>query len=164
MTSKLFVAIFASHHHLTEFIKVHGSGSVLIELVNDAIQLLVSERGEQLADQASEGLVSDEALIVLVVKPKGVLELPLHGLNVRVLHQEGGAQLTELPKLDLSGSVLVNLEKKLLELVLCGSEAHGPHDLAEVISRQEVLLLGVEQIKANLEVVKNYVRQTILTI
>ena len=85
-----------------------------------------------------------------MAKPEGIFELPLHGLHVRVLHQEGGAQLTELPKLDLSGSVLVNLEKKLLELVLCGSETHGPHDLAEVISRQEVLLLGVEQIEADL--------------
>ena len=83
--------------------------------------------------------------------PESVLELPLHGLDVRVLHQEGGTQLTELSKLNLSGAVLVNLEQQLLELLLSGSEAHGPHDLAQVISREEILLLGVEQIKANLE-------------
>ena len=92
------------------------------------------------------------AHIYQILIPEGVLELPLHGLHVGVLHQEGAAQLTELPELDLSGPVLVNLHKKLLELLLGGSEAHGPHDLAEVISGEEVLLLGVKQIKANLEV------------
>ena len=57
------------HHHFTEFIKVHGSGAIFIELINDAIKLLVSQGGEQLSDQASEGLVGDEALVVLVVQP-----------------------------------------------------------------------------------------------
>jgi len=154
--NKLLIAILTGHHHLAEFIKVHGSGAIFIELINDAIKLLVSEGGEQLSDQASEGLVGDEALVVLVVQPESVLKLPLHGLDVRILHQEGGTQLTELSKLNLSGAVLVNLEQQLLELLLGGSEAHGPHDLAQVISREEILLLGVEQIKANLEEVGPY--------
>merc|ERR1711934_1217474 len=162
--NKLLIAILTSHHHLAEFIKVHGSGAVFIELINDSIQLLVSEGGEQLSDQGSQGLVGDEALVVLVVKPESVLELSLHGLNVRVLHQEGGAQLTELSELDLSGAVLINLEQQLLELLLGGSEAHGPHDLAEVISREEILLLGVEKIKANLQALDLVVGQVGLVI
>ena len=83
--------------------------------------------------------------------PESVLELPLHGLDVRILHQEGGTQLTELGKLDLSGAVLVNLEQQLLELLLGGSEAHGPHDLSEVISGEEINFLGVKQVEAGLE-------------
>merc|ERR1712172_134504 len=161
--NKLLIAILTGHH-LAEFIKVHGSGAIFIELINDAIKLLVSEGGEQLSDQASEGLVGDEALVVLVVQPESVLELPLHGLDVRILHQEGGTQLTELSKLNLSGAVLVNLEQQLLELLLGGSEAHGPHDLAQVISREEILLLGVEQIKANLQALDLVVGQVGLII
>ena len=90
------------------------------------------------------------APIYQILIPEGVLQLPLHGLHVGVLHQEGAAQLTELPELNLSGPVLVNLHQKLLEFLLRGSEAHGPHDLAEVISGEEILLLGVKQVKANL--------------
>ena len=90
------------------------------------------------------------AHIYQILIPEGVLQLPLHGLHVGVLHQEGAAQLTELPELNLSGPVLVNLHQKLLEFLLRGSEAHGPHDLAEVISGEEILLLRVKQVKANL--------------
>merc|ERR1712078_563978 len=161
--NKLLIAILTGHHHLAEFIKVHGSGAIFIELINDTIKLLVSQ-GEQLSDQASEGLVGDEALVVLVIKPESVLELPLHGLDVRILHQEGGTQLTELSKLNLSGAVLVNLKQQLLELLLGGSEAHGPHDLSEVISREEILLLGVKQIKANLQALDLVVGQVGLII
>ena len=67
--NKLLIAILTGHHHLAEFIKVHGSGAIFIELINDAIELLVSEGGEQLSDQGSEGLVGDETLVVLVVQP-----------------------------------------------------------------------------------------------
>ena len=151
MTIKLLIAILTSHHHLAEFIKVHGSGAIFIELINNAIQLLVSQGGEQLTDQAPEGLVGDEALVVLVVEPEGVLQLPLHGLDVGVLHEEGGAQLAELSELDLSGPVLVDLEQKLLELLLRGSEAHGPHNLSKVISGEEINFLCVKQVEAGLE-------------
>ena len=82
--------------------------------------------------------------------PESIFKFPLHGLHVGILHQEGGTQLTELGELNLPGAVLVDLEQEVLQLLLGGSEAHGPHDLAQVISRQEVLLLGVEQVKANL--------------
>ena len=37
-----------------------------------------------------------------------------------------------------------------LQLLLGGTEAHGPHDLAEVVGGEEILLLGVEKIKAHL--------------
>ena len=59
-----------THHHLAEFVKVHGSGAVLIQLGNDAIQLLVSEGGEQLSDERPQGVVGDEALALLVVDPE----------------------------------------------------------------------------------------------
>ena len=158
------------HHHFTELIEVHGSGAVLIKLLEDSLELLLGQGGEQLANQTAKSLSGDVSQTLLVIYPdnniqianmyrrstyvdipESILQLPLHGLHVRVLHQEGGAQLTELSKLDLSGAVLVNLEQQLLELLLGGSEAHGPHDLAQVISGEEILLLGVEQIKANLE-------------
>ena len=37
-----------------------------------------------------------------------------------------------------------------LQLLLGGTEAHGPHDLAEVVGGKEVLLLCVEEIKTHL--------------
>ena len=92
-----------------------------------------------------------ESYQVKKILPESIFKLPLHGLHVRVLHQEGGAQLAELGKLDFAGTILVNFEKKFLELILCGSEAHGPHDLAEVISREEINFLCVKQVKAGLE-------------
>ena len=84
------------------------------------------------------------------VGPEGVLELPLHGLHVGVLHEEGGAQLAELTELDLARAVLVDLGEQVLQLVLGGPEAHGAHDLPQVVRGQELLLLGVEQVKADL--------------
>merc|ERR1719370_2536622 len=83
--------------------------------------------------------------------PECVLQLPLHGLHVRVLDQEGGTELTELSYLNLTRAVLVDLLKERLQLLLGGTEAHGPHDLAEIVGGEEILLLRVEQIKANLQ-------------
>ena len=83
--------------------------------------------------------------------PESIFKFPLHGLHVGILHQEGGAQLAELSELDLSGAVLVDLEQEVLQLLLGGPEAHGPHDLPKIISGQEVDLLCVEEIKASLE-------------
>merc|ERR1712226_600187 len=88
---------------------------------------------------------------LLVVDPEGVLQLLLHGLYVGVLHQEGGAQLAELPKLDLSGPVLIDLMQQVGQLLLGGTEAHRPHDVTQVISRKELLLLGIEQVEADLQ-------------
>ena len=84
--------------------------------------------------------------------PESIFKFPLHGLHVGILHQEGGAQLAELSELDLSGAVLVDLEQEVFQLLLGGPEAHGPHDLPEIISGQEVDLLCVEEIKASLEI------------
>ena len=84
--------------------------------------------------------------------PESIFKFPLHGLHVGILHQEGGAQLAELSELDLSGAVLVDLEQEVLQLLLGGPEAHGPHDLPKIISGQEVDLLCVEEIKASLEI------------
>merc|ERR1711988_1230593 len=67
-------------------------------------------------------------------------------LHVRVLHQEGGAQLAELADLDLARAVLIDLFEQVLQLLLGGTEAHRPHDLAKIVGREEVLLLRVEQV------------------
>ena len=87
-----------------------------------------------------------------MTQPEGIFELPLHGLHVRVLNQEGGTKLAELSELNLPGSVLVDLGQQVFQLLLSGAEAHGPHDLTEIISREEVHLLGVEEIKTSLEI------------
>ena len=36
------------HHHLAELVEVHGPAAVLVELLQDALQLLVSEGSQQL--------------------------------------------------------------------------------------------------------------------
>ena len=55
-----------------------------------------------LTNEPSKSLHGDEPLALLVVEPERVPQLLLHGLHVRILHQEGCAQLTELSKLDLT--------------------------------------------------------------
>merc|ERR1711917_7342 len=140
-----------SHHHLAELVKVHGAAAVLVQLLNDAVQFFICERGQELPDESSQCFGGDVAQSLLVVDPEGVLEFSLHGLDVGVLHQEGGAQLTKFTKLDLTGPVLVNFFQKLLELLLAGPESHGPHDLVQVVGGQKLLLLCVEQVEAHLE-------------
>ena len=96
--------------------------------------------------EGNDYLVSEE----LWDAPEGILELSLHGLHVRVLDEEGCAELAELSDLDLAGPVLVDLGEQGGELLLGGAEAHRAHDLAEVVRGQELLLLCVEQIEADL--------------
>ena len=86
-----------------------------------------------------------------MTQPEGIFELPLHGLHVRVLNQEGGTKLAELSKLNLARPVLVDLKQQVLQLLLCWAEAHRPHDLAKIICGQEILLLCVKEVKADLE-------------
>ena len=140
-----------AHHHLAELVEVHGAGPVLVQLGDDAVQLLVSERGEQLGDEAPECVHRDETLAVLVINPEGVLQLPLQGVDVGVLHQELGAELAELTELDLAGAVLVDLGQDVHQLLLAGPEPHGSQDLVQVVGGQEVLLLGVEQVETVLQ-------------
>ena len=89
--------------------------------------------------------------------PERVLELPLHSLHIRILDQEGRTQLAELSELNLPGAVFVNLQKEVFQLLLCRPEAHGPHDLAQVVGREELNLLGVEQVKTHLDYLCHYV-------
>ena len=147
----LISAVRLGHHHLAELVEVHRAGAVFVQLLDDSLQLLVGERSQELPDESPESLGGDEALTLLVVDPEGVLQLFLHGLNVRILHQEGGTQLTELGELNLAGAVFVDLVDEVDQLLLGGSEAHGPHDLSQFISREIVLLSGVEQVEADLE-------------
>ena len=57
------------HHHLAELIEVHGPAAVLVELLQDALQLLLGEGGQQLGDEAPQGVRADEPLALLVIKP-----------------------------------------------------------------------------------------------
>ena len=114
----LVSSITLGHHHLTELIKVHGSRTILIQFFNDSLQFLISERSKQLSNQSSQSLGGDEALTLLVVDPECVLQLLLHGLNVGVLHQEGGAELSKLRKLNLTRTILINLIDQVHQLLL----------------------------------------------
>jgi hypothetical protein len=58
-----------AHHHLAELVEVHGAAAVLVQLLNDAVQLLVGEGGEQLADEAAKCVHRDEAFAGAVVDP-----------------------------------------------------------------------------------------------
>jgi hypothetical protein len=60
------------HHHLAELVKVHRAGPVLVELLEDALQLLVLEGRQQLADEAAKGVGGDVAEPLLVVDPAGI--------------------------------------------------------------------------------------------
>ena len=62
---------------------------------------------------------------LLVKQSEGLLELRPHGLWVRVLHQELGAELSELRELDGAGAVLVNLLNQLRQFLGRRSKAHG---------------------------------------
>ena len=146
-----FSVLRLAHHHLAELVEVHGAAAVLVQLGDDPVQLLVGEGTEELGDEGPEGVHGDEALPVLVVDPEGVLQLPLQGVDVGVLHQELGAELAELGKLDLAGAVLVDLGQDVHQLLLAGPEPHGSQDLVQVVGGQEVLLLGVEQVETVLQ-------------
>ena len=58
------------HHHFTEFIKVHGAGSVFIELLKDSLELFFSERSKEFTNKTSQGLCGDEAISLLVIYSK----------------------------------------------------------------------------------------------
>ena len=66
----------------------------------------------QLTNEAAESLHGDETLTLFVIEPEGVPQLLLHGLHVGVLDEEGGAQLAELSKLNLTRAVLVHLSQR----------------------------------------------------
>ena len=58
------------HHHLTKLVEVHRAGAVLVELLQDALQLLLGERSQQLRDQTSQCVRADETLSFLIVQPE----------------------------------------------------------------------------------------------
>ena len=139
------------HHHLAELVKVHGARSVLVDFLDDAVEVVGGQPGVELGDDLAELAGGDEAGAVAIVHPEGLLQLGLHRLLVGLLDEELGAELAELPELDLAGAVLVDLLEDLLELLLGGSEAHGAEDVVEVVGGEEVLLLDVEEVEAELE-------------
>ena len=69
----LFVCFLSSlilrlgHHHLAELVKVHRAGAVLVQLLQDPLQLLLGEGGEQLGDETPQSVCADEPLALLVI-------------------------------------------------------------------------------------------------
>ena len=43
-----------AHHQLAELVEVHSSGSILIDLLNDAVQVLLGQSGIELSDDFSQ--------------------------------------------------------------------------------------------------------------
>merc|ERR1719244_1500256 len=109
------------------------------------------KRSKKLGDDLSQCIVGNESLALPIVQLKGVFKLFLHFFQWRILHKESCTKLTKLSEFNLSRSILINFMEKVSKLLLSWSEAHGPHDLSQIISRQELLLFCVEQIKANLQ-------------
>ena len=64
-----------SHHHFTKLIEIHGSRTVLIELLEDSLQFLLCERGQEFTDQPSQGLGGDVAVTLLVVYPATTMKI-----------------------------------------------------------------------------------------
>merc|ERR1719348_1734816 len=75
----------------------------------------------------------------------------LHFFQWRVLHKESCTKLAKLSEFNLTGSIFINFLEKVGKLFLSWSEAHGSHDLTKIISGEELLLLCVKKIKANLQ-------------
>ena len=63
----LFLILWLGHHHLAELVKVHRAGTVLVQLLQDALQLLLGEGGEQLGDETPQSVRADEPLALLVI-------------------------------------------------------------------------------------------------
>ena len=51
-----------AHHHLAELVEVHRSGSVLVNLLDDAVQVLFGQPLVKLGDDLTELAGRDEAL------------------------------------------------------------------------------------------------------
>ena len=63
----LICFLVSSHHHLAELVKVHRAGTVLVQLLQDSLQLLLGEGGEQLGDETPQSVRADEPLALLVI-------------------------------------------------------------------------------------------------
>ena len=68
----LITIILASHHHFTEFIKVHGSGAVFIKFLKDSLKLFLGERSEKFTDESSKSVCGDVAKTLLVIYPEKI--------------------------------------------------------------------------------------------
>ena len=61
------LVLWLGHHHLAELIEAHGAGAVLVQLLQDPLQLLLGEGGEQLGDETPQSVRADEPLALLVI-------------------------------------------------------------------------------------------------
>jgi hypothetical protein len=109
--------LLLGHHHATELVKVHRPRSVLVDLLNDAVEVLFRQPRVKLGDNLSQLVGRDVAVGILVVDSEGLLQLGLHRVLVGLFNEELCTQLTELFKLDFTRAVLVNLLENLFELL-----------------------------------------------
>ena len=93
--------LVSSHHHLAELVEVHGAGAVLVELLQDALQLLVLKGSQQLGDEAPQCVSRDEALALCVVQPEW-REMIILSLKDSEMHLK--ASLSSLFMVSMSGS------------------------------------------------------------
>jgi len=89
-------------HHLHELIEVDGARAVAVDLVDDAVKLLVGQLGVQLVEDLLESGCGDVPVALLVVDAEGLAQLLLHPLLV-LLHQELGVE--EVMKLKKVGKI-----------------------------------------------------------
>merc|ERR1711911_47463 len=129
----------AQHFH--ELVKVQSAGAVLIDLLNDAIEILLGEFVVNLTQNLLESVCSDEALLVLVINTESLLQLLLQRLVI-LLHQELGGKLTKLTKLEKTRSVLVDLLDDLPEGGGLDLHPHHGEDAAHVIRGDGAVLIG----------------------
>merc|ERR1712071_635886 len=122
------------HHHFTKFIKVHGSRTVFVKFLKNALNLFLSKRSKKLSDDFSQSVISDEALALPVVQLESILQFLLHLLQRRILHKEGCTKLAKFSELNFSRSIFINLMEKISKFFFSGSESHGSHDLTKIIS------------------------------
>merc|ERR1719348_795736 len=127
---KLF--LWGTHHHLTELIEVHGSTTIFIQLINDAVEFICREGSEQLAYQLSQSVHCNEPLTFFVIETECILQFSLHGFNIWVFHKKLSTQLTKLSKFNLTRTIFINLLQNVHQLFLARSKTHGSKNLIEI--------------------------------
>ena len=95
----------SSHHHLLEFVEVHGTAAVLVHLLNDVVKVVLRQGVVNLAQNILQHVVCDETLTLekkdlcflspfltlhlFVVNPESLLEFLLHLLLIVLNHEFG---------------------------------------------------------------------------
>merc|ERR1739845_242053 len=133
-------------HHVHEFVKVEGSGAVLIHLIDDTFDVFFRKPVVQLPQDLLEHLGGDVSVALLVVYSESFLELFLQGFFI-FLNKEFGGKDTKLFELKLTGTILVDFIDDFLERLLGHLEAHHPEDGRDGVDGDVAQLLRVERVE-----------------